>query len=357
MSKPKILLIQPSIFVYGGAERQIVEEANWLTDHNYNVTIMTTECIPEFRKHLKEARVFETSTLENLVNYVKMFKEKYQILHPHNHPAELFNYPNKSLTVWQLNEPPEVVLRGGRLDQTEVEAVNQSVSKIVVISDFEKQRVKAVYGIDAIVNYPGVDYDYFNTSVKTVDKYNLKGNIVLLECGYITWTKNQLKTVETLAEVKKKYPNTKLVLAGFDKDPYAIEVKKKIAELGLQKDVIITGYLNGDEDIRNLMKIADVHLLPTYEQGGWAVAFQSIAAGTPTVVSNRFVGSNLVQQNKLGTVSDFDCFSESVITVLDNLDKAKKATVNNAPWIKNNLSWDSFGKKYDKIFTELWNDE
>jgi len=65
----------------------------------------------------------------------------------------------------------------------------------------------------------------------------------------------------------------------------------------------------------------------------------------------------LVQQNKLGTVSDFDCFSESVITVLDNLDKAKKATVNNAPWIKNNLSWDSFGKKYDKIFTELWNDE
>ena len=263
--KAKIMLIQPNIFVYGGAERQIVEEANWLTDHNYQVTIMTTEAVQQFKESLKEAKVFEAGSFENLVNYCRAYCNKFQIYHPHNHPAELFLHPKNAMpNVWQHNEANEVVLRGGKLDSNEVDAVKSNVTKAVVISDYEKLRFKSVYGFEPIVNYPGVDYNYFSdTSTPIHDKFGLKDNFVVLECGYITWTKNQLKTVEVFNEIKKSIPKAKLVLAGYDKDPYSESVKKKINELKLDNDVLITGYLDGDKDIRDLMRIASLHLLPT----------------------------------------------------------------------------------------------
>jgi glycosyltransferase involved in cell wall biosynthesis len=321
---------------------------------------MTTEAIQEFKNNLKEARVFEAGNVQNLVNMIKVYRGKYQIYHPHNHPAELFTHPNKALSVWQHNEPPEIVLRGGKLLQSEIDAVNQVITKTVVISDFEKVRFKAIYGYDPIVNYPGIDYDFFEkTPEKIEDKYGLKDKFVLLECGYITWTKNQVKAVEILADVKKSIPNAVLVLAGYDKDPYVEKVKKRAEELDLQigRDVITTSYLEGDYVIRDLMKLSSIHITPTYEQGGWAVSFQAIAAGLPTVVSNRFVGSNLVREHNLGYVSDFDGFSDAVIDVAKNLEKEKERTKRNRQWLKNNLTWNKFGERYDKIFTELWVDD
>ena len=250
--KPKILIVQPDIYMFGGAERQIAHMCNYFTEHNYPTTVLTMRAIPEFKTALKEARIIEVGMdMNKLYSTLQSIADRFDIINPHNHPTELMIAPKKMPVVWQLNEPCLEVLRGGELPAGQKDVVNKYIQKIVVITDYEKERSSKLYGRDdLIVNYPGVRYDYFSERIVPKDKYNLKGRFVILEAGYITFTKNQIAAVEILVEVKKKIPNAVLVLAGYDKDQYKMHVESKALELGVSDDVIFTGFVEKDEEMR-----------------------------------------------------------------------------------------------------------
>jgi len=348
--KPRIMLIHPSFYIYGGAERQIIELSNYLSNQNYLITIFTTGAINEFKKNLKDSRLIEAGNLNNLLNLIRIFAPKFEIINSHNHPAEYMLYPRRNKHIWQCNEPPEVVLRGGRLPFQEIQRVKTSVSKAVVISSFDKIRFENIYGFSPVVNYPGVRYDYFSKSIEIKKD---KDQIILLQPGYITWTKNQEKTIEVLAEVKKFYKNVKLILAGWDKDPYKekiIEIAKKLKVLD---DITFTGYIDSDEKFRELYNKCDVSLNPVKTQGGYATIFESISSGCPTILSDTFISSDIVSEHGLGIVSKEEDFVDVTLRTLENLDKIKDQTLKNRTWIKNNLSWDNFGKKYEEIIETL----
>jgi glycosyltransferase involved in cell wall biosynthesis len=255
--------------------------------------------------------------------------------------------------VHNCNEPPNAVLTGNKLDDREVEAVRETINKIVVISDFEKKRCKSVYGIDPILNYPAVRYEYFDNPPLQVKPIFGKDNIVILQTGYFTWTKNQVKTIETFADILHEYPSARLILAGFDKDPYSNEIRKKVDELGLRDYVKIFPYLETDEEFKNLYYQADLFLNPVYEQGGWATTFESIVSGVPTLVSNKFVGYNLVKNQELGKVASFDNFSKTALDMIANINREKEIVNANKVWLKDNLTWKAFGERYEKIFESM----
>jgi len=355
--KPKILIIQPEIYMWGGAERQIAHLANYLTDHNYATTILTMRAIPEFKHALKEARIIETGDMNKMMFTLHNIMNKFDIINPHNHPCELMIGPKRIPVVWQLNEPPIEVLRGGELQPGQKETVNKFVDKIVVITDYEKERSSKIYGRnDLIVNYPGVRYDFFEKKRKCEDKYNIKDKFVILEAGYITFTKNQVAAVEILAEVKKHIPNAVLVLAGYDKDDYKYQVESKALELRVDDSVIFTGYVETDEEMRDLYNLADVYIGPFLDQGGWATTFEAIVAGCPVIVSHKFVASNLISEHKLGIVCSIDSFAGHILALKDGGYEKRKETRGAAKWIKHNLTWDKFGERYCKVFDEVWHE-
>lgn len=336
--------------------------ANYLTDRNYPVTILTGRAISEFKKGLKEARIIETGldtnklifTLHNIMPY-------FDIINPHNHPAEIMIYPRKTKVVWQLNEPPLEVLQGKTIDSLQKQVINDYIEKIVVITDYEKKRSGEMLGRnDIILNYPGVRFDYFSKKVdptETRKKYKLEDKFVILEAGYITFTKNQVKAVEILAKVKKQIPNAVLVLAGYDKDPYKQQVQSKALDLGVLDDVIFTGFIEKDEEIRDLYNIADVYIGPFLDQGGWATTFEAVCAGCPIIVSPSFVAANLVSENNLGVVTDTDNFEGHIYNIKDKEELSKFDTKETAKWIGENLTWDNFGERYVKIFEEIWHED
>lgn len=343
------MIIQPKIFVNGGAERQIAHLANYLTDHNYRVAIFSTAFVNDFKKTIKEARLVKCNDLQDLFNAVQRYTHKFEICNPHNHPAELMFKNTNAKSVWQMNEPPETVLRGGNLDKTEIDYVRSTINKAVVISDFEKKRFELIYGFTPYVNYPAVRYSFFATPMPRKD---FGGEPILLQSGYFTWTKNQKFTVRIFSEVLKEYPKAKLLLAGYDADPYAKEVRAEISNLGLEDKIIIMPYIASDEDFRQLYYSADLFLNPVYEQGGWATTFEAISSGLPTVVSDKFVGSNLVKSYDLGVVCSFEQFVSCVLDVLSDIKKHKEKTLANKVWIEKELTWDKFGERYEKIFED-----
>lgn len=349
-----ILITNPHFALYGGAERQISELANYLTNKNHTVTIATTSACQEFKSSLKEARIYEAGTEENLVNFITKFSWKFQILNPHNHPMELLNpYPYKLKTIWQCNEPPGYVLEGKDINPQERGYVQATCNKAMVISDYDFARFRKVYGFDPVVNYPGIRYNFFSDDVKVRNTLNMKDNFVMTQVGYFTWTKNQTKTVEIFAEVKKDIPEAKLVLIGYNawatQYPYVQSVHAKIAELGLEDDVFISDYLTGDDNIRNIYKQSDVCVNPVLDQGGYASVFEAISAGVPTIVSDNFVASSIVCNKNLGWVSS--------LTTEEFVNKIKfiydKRPVSNHTWIRDNLTWENFGKKYEEVIEGL----
>lgn len=357
--KARILMIHPNFYVYGGAERQIVYLANYLTEHNYPVSIMSTRFCNEMRRDLKEARIIVMPDYQNMSRIATMIANKFNIINPHNHPAELMTIPSKIPIVWQMNEPPIEVLSGGDINKQEKTIVKRFVTRGVVISHFEKKRFKETYGFEPTVNHPGITYfpEFTKDYPKPKDKFNLKDNFVILQAGYYTFTKNQLKTVEIFNEIKDDIKNAKLVLVGYDKDPYKYKVDQKILELGLQEDVLTLGFLKDDREFRDLYHMANIHIAPVMEQGGWMTHLQALITGKPAIISDRFTAVKLAKDNNLGVVTKIENFPKEIINVYNNYEKAQKQSEKAGKWIRKNLSWKKYGERYSKIFDEVWIDE
>ncbi len=354
----RILIVNPRFFVYGGAERQAVQLANYLTEANHNVTILTEGVLPEMRRDLTETRLICTENMQNLQNTYHAIMHKYDILNPHNHPVELLHYPKHAKVVWQANEPPVDVLKGGQLDPVHKQIVQDYIDAVCVIDEFNAERFKKLYGRDAVVNYPGVRYDLFAAerpvNIRLQERFGLKDKFVILQAGYITWTKNQVKSVEILAEVKKSIPNAKLVLAGWDQDPYVNDVRSKAHELGVVDDVVVTGYLRSDEELADLYHMANVYISPIFEQGGWANSFEAVCAGLPTIVSDRQTCANLFKEHNLGKVIPIDRFAAEIESINNGIFNVPPPKEN---WIRNNLNWKAYGERYMKIFDEVLGNE
>jgi glycosyltransferase involved in cell wall biosynthesis len=357
--KAKILMINPEMYVYGGAERQLVKLCNYLTEHDYLVTLLSWgKMADEVRRDLKETRIIVTPNIQDAVQVAQAIAPEYNIINPHNHPAEYFSIPRRTPIVWQCNEPPIQILSGVDIPEHEKAAVKEFIRNVVVITDFDKERFKKYYDMDAIINYPGVPefQPYTDERPVPIDRFGLKGKFVMLQVGMFTFTKNQVKTVEIFNEVKKKIPDAKLVLVGFATD-YKDRVDEKINELKLQNDVITLDYLKDDRDIRDIYHFASIHVAPVESQGAWMTSLQSTLAGIPFIVSDKFVASKLVKEHNLGFMAPIDRFAEDIVAIYNNYDQAKDEAIIAGEWIKNNLTWDRFCKQYCEIFDGIYEDK
>ncbi len=349
------MIVNNHFNTFGGADHLIMELSNYLTSKNYQVTIFTTTTCQEFKNSLQETRIIECQTEQNLIQHVNLFAHKFQIINAHNYPSPLyFSYPLKPIKVWHCNEPPGYVLEGNPVQPSEQTYINRTCKKVVVLGDYDKYRFQKLYGMTPIVNYLGIDYDFYSQDIKVRHTLNMKDNFVITQISYFTWTKNQVKTVEIFSEVKKQIPNAKLVLVGYDVSDYTKKVEQKISELGLEDDVYMGGFINNPEGLRNLYKQSSIFIMPVLSQGGWISTFEAISAGVPTIVSENFVGSSLIQQHNLGSVVPLqtEAFVKEILIAHDNLKRVTDDTKEKSKWIKENLNWEKFGRKYEEIFEE-----
>src|SRR5437764_15142800 len=90
------------------------------------------------------------------------------------------------------------------------------------------------------------------------DRYRLHGKRLLTLFGYVTPNKGY----ELVADVLRGLPaDVMLVIAGGARRPieeqYVQYLKKRLRELGVEKRVVVTGYLT-DPEVADAMKAADI---------------------------------------------------------------------------------------------------
>lgn len=104
---------------------------------------------------------------------------------------------------------------------------------------------------------------------------------VIGHVGRFSYPKNHAFLLEVFAAVRKKKPNARLLLVGDGE--LRPHIEEKIAALGLQEYVILTGVRS---DVPALLQAMDVFVFPSHYEGLPVTLVEAQAAGLPCFISD-----------------------------------------------------------------------
>lgn len=145
--------------------------------------------------------------------------------------------------------------------------------------------------------------------------------------------KGHLDLIEALAKVKQAIPNVRLAIVGSadllaSPDSYEGQVRQRIAELGLEPNVIWAGWC---EDAPRVMADLDVVAVPSWEEPFGLVVTEAMAMERPVVGYDSGALPEIVTHGVEGILTppkDTDALADALIALMQN--PAKRETMGKA---------------------------
>lgn len=169
----------------------------------------------------------------------------------------------------------------------------QDTNWVIAPTENTKQDFLSFYKfpIDKIsVIYPGIEEYFFqninnnNDHCELLKRYNINRPFILF-VGTLEPRKNVTGLIKAFEILKKdKKIIHQLVISGMRGWLFK-EVFYTIKEIGLEKEIIFTDYLNREE-VRFLLSCADVFVYPSFYEGVGFPVLEAFASKTPVVTSN-----------------------------------------------------------------------
>ncbi len=158
-------------------------------------------------------------------------------------------------------------------------------ARLIAVSEYTAEQVRlALPGCEPVVIHNGVNVAWFQQPAPVPDK---RGPTILATGG-VKARKGTHLLVEALAVVREIVPDAQLVVTGSMEDAqYLDRLRERIAALGLQDAVHLTGRV-GDDELRGWYQHADVFALPALNVGdrfeGFGLVFlEASACGLPVI--------------------------------------------------------------------------
>jgi glycosyltransferase EpsD len=336
------------------------------TEQEINSEIYDLGCkihqLPFQRFPLKKANIIAYKTLRNII-----ISESYDLVHTHTpvasaivrlacrnlkhikviYTAHGFHfYKGAPLPNWILYYPVEKWLA----KYTDV---------LITINKEDYERAKDKFKARKVEYVPGVGLDLnkfkpldLENKNKLRKEYGYSENdFLLIYVAELTHRKHQDMLIKVISAIKDKIRNIKLLLVGSGElmDDYL----RQIRELKLESHIELLGFR---KDVPNLMKISDIAVSSSRQEGLPVNVMEAMATGLPLVVTNCRGNRDLVKDGENGYVveiDDVDNFAESVENLYrikelreqfekQNLNDIKKYGLDNAleDMVQNYISMD-----------------
>ena len=120
---------------------------------------------------------------------------------------------------------------------------------------------------------------------------------VLISVGELTKRKNNITMVEAMSELKD-LPVTYLICGSGPKEE---ELKQKVQELGLEKNVKFAGYVT---EVPELLRQADCFVFPSFQEGLPVAVMEAMAVGLPVIASRIRGITDLIEHTRGGYLVD-----------------------------------------------------
>lgn len=238
-----------------------------------------------------------------------------------------------------------------------------NTSKIVVISEFEKDRAlnkKVCKESDLILIKNGIDLHEINFKEKIIKSkneilslFNIPIDAIIIgQVGRLDEQKNPHLFVEVAKELNHYNSNMYFFLVGDGKLRKAVELQ--IEQLNLKEKVIITGWISNTVEYINLF---DIGILTSQWEGFGLVLAEYMLAKKPVVASDVGGIPNVVQHNKTGILcnkNDKMEFVAAIKTIIQDEKLSQRLSKNGFETAKVKFSFERvMNEHYDLLFKIL----
>lgn len=203
----------------------------------------------------------------------------------------------------------------------------QYATKIFSVSDALRNALaqNGISGVETM--HTGIDVATQQVSTDAVAKfrkyYALENKKVILFAGRLSAKKGGAVALETLAEVNKEVP-TVLLVAGII-DEYAHIMREMATELGIEKQLIFTGWIER-EDVKSVYAVADIVLVPSmYLDPFPRMVIEAMASGKPVIGTCYGGAPEIIVDGVTGYIVNPFNVEETAQKTLDLLKNPKKA--------------------------------
>jgi glycosyltransferase involved in cell wall biosynthesis len=220
-----------------------------------------------------------------------------------------------------------------------------AANKIVSISNFVKENVKKVFGLDSTVIYNGVDTKLFHPL--TTRK---KGKITLLYVGGLLKKKGIYTLIDAVKELDAK--KFELLIAGDGPEEKNIKQKvkaEKIVNVKLLGKII-------HEKLPRIYGSADIVVVPSeYPEAFGIVAAEAMACGKPIIASNIGGLGEIVRKSKSGLLfkpGNKKELMEKILSLAYNTKIRKRMGNDGRKFAEKELDWSKIAEKYIQLIVD-----
>jgi len=226
----------------------------------------------------------------------------------------------------------------------------------VAVSRFTKDRILQRISIDPArirVLPNGVDLNRFSPGTDTSELRKALGlrsdTKVLMTLARVVERKGHDTVIKSLPHILEAFPDTVYIIVGPGRDWVVRELKRLVADTGLERHVLFTG-LVPDADLSRYYNLADVYIMVSRElesQGdteGFGITFLEANACEKPVIGSRSGGiPDAVQDGITGFLVDpLDTreIADRVIQLFKNPELAQRLGRNGRRRIQEELTWE-----------------
>lgn len=231
------------------------------------------------------------------------------------------------------------------------------VNKILAVSNFTKKEIAGRHHIaeskisvfhntiDPFFKFPAK----FHKPEYLKQRYRLNGQRIIYTLSRLSSSeqyKGYDKVLEILPELKKINPGIKYIIAGKADAEEKQRVENLIRSLGLEENVLLTGFINDDEIIDHYL-LADTFIMPSTMEGFGIVFIEAMACGIPVIAGNIDGSVDALKNGELGQLID-PLNNQEIIQSLLNTGSNKTTPSGLQESIKQNFGFSLFTKRLEE---------
>ncbi len=241
---------------------------------------------------------------------------------------------------WAFREPPDVIITCAHFLVAGVRDAVRSRTPVICIPN-------------------AVDVDRFSPGDKQEAKRKVNAPVdrpLLLMLANLAPHKGQLTAIDALARVRQRGINAECWLAGTERGGgtmFTDELKARIAALGLSDRVKLLGHR---ADTPDMLRAADVFLLPSTNEGLPLSILEAQAAGVPVLAAPTAGVPETITDGETGfliAADDAAGYADKIALLLGASAARERITAAALAQVRRESTWAAFGERMRGVYEEL----
>lgn len=364
MRKIRVLQLVDDLKV-GGLEQIIYDIATKLDQNKYRVSVWCFGRGGEIADRLKENRVdvkfINIDSYYNILNILKLaiLVKKYEpdIIHSHTYFSNTIGRIAGiiSRVPVMISHVHNVYSNYSKRNLLIERLLSNYTDKVICCSEAVRNFVLKYEKINmhkTVIIYNGVNHREIQRSQDISYLREFLGiykNVITIICvASLTEKKGHEYLLKAILEIEKEFQKLKFIIVG--DGPLKKRLKNLAEELNIQDLVIFTGIRN---DIPNLLKIADIFVLPSLTEGLPLAAIEAMSVGLPVVATAVGGVPEIIKDGITGYLvppKNPKALGNTILNLIKDKKNMEKVGLNGKKVIIENFTTEKMINKLEKLY-------